>query len=405
MGYTQKLGLLAQSVFQDSSLNVGIGAAPSGTYKFEVTGTAKVSSTLLVSGALTGGGSITTSLSQATSTDLSVSNTSASNGAMAQISAINGGASQIDMVAFGSGSTGTLYGITKANLKVIRDNSLTAQSNGLAIGTDAAVPLYMFTNSSTRMTITSAGLVGIGTSSPASTLDTFVTRTSGGQVIAITLSDGVTGAQTDGGYKAIRSISNNGGSKSEIRFIEEGGTNNDTAIGFATEVNSSSLVEKMRISRGNDVTMLNKRNSSTASSSTFISTVFAQEKIYKLFQSGGTTSFDICTITSTYINGSIMVECVYTGQFGNTDQNTPSYKKSLVTMKTGSITVTDIVTQLTGSNIGSLNFTYVSNGVMKINVSSMNGSALGLNGIAYVRVVGGNGSSTSNIDPSGFTMS
>ena len=59
MGYTQKLGLLAQSVFQDSSLNVGIGAAPSGTYKFEVTGTAKVSSTLLVSGALTGSSSAT----------------------------------------------------------------------------------------------------------------------------------------------------------------------------------------------------------------------------------------------------------------------------------------------------------------------------------------------------------
>ena len=43
MGYTQKLGLLAQSVFQDSSLNVGIGGAPSGSYKFEVTGTTKVS--------------------------------------------------------------------------------------------------------------------------------------------------------------------------------------------------------------------------------------------------------------------------------------------------------------------------------------------------------------------------
>jgi hypothetical protein len=49
MGYTQKLGLLAQSVFQDSSLNVGIGAAPSGTYKFEVTGTGKVSGNLTVS--------------------------------------------------------------------------------------------------------------------------------------------------------------------------------------------------------------------------------------------------------------------------------------------------------------------------------------------------------------------
>jgi len=71
------------------------------------------------------------------------------------------------MVAFGSGSTGTLYGITKANLKVIRDNSLTAQSNGLAIGTDAAVPLYMFTNSVERMRITSAGNVGIGTSTPS----------------------------------------------------------------------------------------------------------------------------------------------------------------------------------------------------------------------------------------------
>ena len=124
-------------------------------YDLDVSGTGRFT------GALTGGGNITTSLSQATSTDLSVSNTSASNGAMAQISAINGGASQIDMVAFGSGSTGTLYGITKANLKVIRDNSLTAQSNGLAIGTDAAVPFYVFTNSVERMRITSGGNVNI----------------------------------------------------------------------------------------------------------------------------------------------------------------------------------------------------------------------------------------------------
>ena len=51
-----------------------------------------------------------------------------------------------------------LYGITRANLKVIRDNSLTAYSNGLAIGTDAAVPLYMFTNSVERMRISSGGL-------------------------------------------------------------------------------------------------------------------------------------------------------------------------------------------------------------------------------------------------------
>ena len=121
-------------------------------------------------GSVTAGGNITTSLSQASITNLSVTNTSTSNGGAAQISAINGGASQVDMVAFGSGSTGTLYGITKANLKVIRDNSLTAQSNGLAIGTDAAVPLYMFTNSVERVRITSGGDVGIGTTSPATQL-------------------------------------------------------------------------------------------------------------------------------------------------------------------------------------------------------------------------------------------
>ena len=43
MGLTFNLGRVSPSVFTDSSLNVGIGAAPSGTYKLEVTGTAKVS--------------------------------------------------------------------------------------------------------------------------------------------------------------------------------------------------------------------------------------------------------------------------------------------------------------------------------------------------------------------------
>ena len=53
MGKTFSTGLLTNGVFQDASNNIGIGAAPSGTYKLEVTGTAKVSSTLLVSGAST----------------------------------------------------------------------------------------------------------------------------------------------------------------------------------------------------------------------------------------------------------------------------------------------------------------------------------------------------------------
>jgi hypothetical protein len=53
MGKTFSTGLLTNGIWQDASNNIGIGAAPSGSYKLEVTGTAKVSSTLLVSGATT----------------------------------------------------------------------------------------------------------------------------------------------------------------------------------------------------------------------------------------------------------------------------------------------------------------------------------------------------------------
>jgi hypothetical protein len=58
MGLTKNLGTLAQGVFSDSSLNIGIGGAPSGSYKFETTGTAKISSTLLVSGVTTFGSTL-----------------------------------------------------------------------------------------------------------------------------------------------------------------------------------------------------------------------------------------------------------------------------------------------------------------------------------------------------------
>jgi len=53
MGLTQKLGTIPLAILTDASNNVGIGAAPSGSYKLEVTGTAKVSSTLLVGSTLT----------------------------------------------------------------------------------------------------------------------------------------------------------------------------------------------------------------------------------------------------------------------------------------------------------------------------------------------------------------
>ena len=50
MGNTFKLGNYVNGIFQDASNNIGIGAAPSGTYKLEVTGTAKVSGVSTLTG-------------------------------------------------------------------------------------------------------------------------------------------------------------------------------------------------------------------------------------------------------------------------------------------------------------------------------------------------------------------
>jgi hypothetical protein len=98
-----------------------------------------------------------------------------------------------------------------------------------------------------RMRITSAGDVGIGTPNPSAKLEVFTARTSSTNAISIILSDSVTGAQTNGVYKSIQSISNNGASKSEIRFVETDGTNNNTAIAFATANTAGGLTERMRV--------------------------------------------------------------------------------------------------------------------------------------------------------------
>jgi hypothetical protein len=56
MGLTQNLGRLSPSITSDASLNVGIGGAPSGSYKFEVTGASATNNVYVQGdGAYTGG--------------------------------------------------------------------------------------------------------------------------------------------------------------------------------------------------------------------------------------------------------------------------------------------------------------------------------------------------------------
>jgi hypothetical protein len=80
-----------------------------------------------------------------------------------------------------------------------------------------------------------------------------ISRTSSTNGIALTLSDDVTGAQTSGVYKSIRSTSNGGVSVSEMRFLEVDGTNNNTGLAFATAPTAGGLTERMRIDNNGNV--------------------------------------------------------------------------------------------------------------------------------------------------------
>lgn len=104
------------------------------------------------------------------------------------------------------------------------------------------------TNGVERIVIAaSSGNVGINTTSPSAQLHVRMSRTSSTSGIALLLSDNVTGAQTDGVWKSIRSGSNGDNSISEIRFVETDGTNNNTAIAFATQNTAGAITERMRI--------------------------------------------------------------------------------------------------------------------------------------------------------------
>jgi hypothetical protein len=178
----------------------------------------------------------------------------------------------------------------------------------------------------------------------------------------------------------------------------------NAAEGLATYgsfVFKADTAELMRISSGGDVTASNKKNSSNFTDKT--TTPYAEEKIYKLFVGGGTTTVDICTITSAYSNGSFMVECNIAGQWAGNDTRTGSYKKALISLYSGGLNEVSI-DQVNGAFTGTINYTYVTNGVLKINLTSMNNVG-SFNGIAYVRVIGGNNSNTNNVTPLGFTLS
>jgi len=132
-GLTFRLGQLPDALQTDTSNNVGIGAAPSGSYKLEVTGSGRFSSTLLVSGALTSASEILSSGGQ-----LALS-----------------GSGSVPSTGIGIRYNGTFYVYAGANGFNIRKNDNSA--NNLTIADSGAATF--------SSTITSGGTVSVNPSS------------------------------------------------------------------------------------------------------------------------------------------------------------------------------------------------------------------------------------------------
>jgi hypothetical protein len=198
MGYTQKLGLLAQSVFQDSSLNVGIGAAPSGSYKLEVTGTGYYSGALTIGGANDGYGTLYVSAltsrnaarlrnDNASFATLDINNANASGTGVYSVASKNYFSGN---VGIGTSSPSSFSGYTVASISGASGGILDLMYNGtsqLRISAESGAnyisgvtnaPLYFYTNSALSLTLASSGAA------------TFSSSVTAGGTIASTSSSG-----------------------------------------------------------------------------------------------------------------------------------------------------------------------------------------------------------------------
>jgi hypothetical protein len=156
MGLTQNLGRLSPSIFSDASLNIGVGAAPSGSYKFEVTGTSKVSGVLTLGSTLSNG-TYTYTLPAATGTLALVGG--AGVGTVTSVAALTLGTTGTDLSSTVATSTTT---------PVITLNVPTASATNR--GALSSADWTTFNNKQGTITLTTTGTSGAATFS-ANTLN------------------------------------------------------------------------------------------------------------------------------------------------------------------------------------------------------------------------------------------
>ena len=103
-------------------------------------------------------------------------NTSSADGAVSGV-IVKSDLNAINVKTYGSGCTGTIYGLTKANLGAI------TSAYQLAVGTSSAIPLLLLANGAEAVRVNSGGNVGIGNTSNSHLLDM---ESSGGGFYAAT---------------------------------------------------------------------------------------------------------------------------------------------------------------------------------------------------------------------------
>jgi len=177
----------------------------------------------------------------------SIINTNTGANAHARLDIGNAGynSSELTIYAYSASASSNTFGISQANLKSIIDNSLTAVSNGLLIGTGGANPLYFGTNSTEAMRIDSSGNLLVGTTTANGKLFSSTSSASQpalrGASTSATYADNIVAIDADRNttnntFYAI-TYYNNGAAAAKFRVADSGNvTNTNNSYGAVSDI-------------------------------------------------------------------------------------------------------------------------------------------------------------------------